>query len=204
LAPPEATFEGQQRRWGERHYFAMGCLDTAGVRQGPTTHWRPSGESYEEYKDGMLDGTSTTWSFDGTVSSARYRQDERNGAAGEWRDGRLERETHFVDGLPDGVLRLWFENGSLREESWYQAGERHGTSREWHSNGQGYKDAAYQQGKALFVNWSHENGILHRAETYSEGRMNGRIEVFDSNGRLDAVWFYEDGERVRTERPGGS
>ena len=32
--------------------------------------------------------------------------------------------------------------------------------------------------------------------------MHGRIEVFDSAGQLDSVWFYEDGERVREERPG--
>ena len=42
----------------------------------------------------------------------------------------------FVEGKPDGLVRLWHENGQLEDEVTYKNGKKDGLERIWHENGQ--------------------------------------------------------------------
>lgn len=78
------------------------------------------------------------WEWRNSARQVVYRisYDERgveNGPAWAYSDeGRLVRESRFVDGKVDGIETRWFpESGHLREQSAYSAGRLHGMRKRW-------------------------------------------------------------------------
>jgi antitoxin component YwqK of YwqJK toxin-antitoxin module len=63
--------------------------------------------------------------------------------------GRLMSEQSFKRGIPDGLSRVWFDNGQLSNETLFEFGLRL-RLRQWHRNGQLRRDVVYDgRGKAL-------------------------------------------------------
>jgi antitoxin component YwqK of YwqJK toxin-antitoxin module len=63
--------------------------------------------------------------------------------------GRLVSEQSFKRGIPDGLSRVWFDNGQLSKETAFEFGIRQ-RLRQWHRNGQLLRDVVYgDRGKVL-------------------------------------------------------
>ncbi|MFB7916673.1 toxin-antitoxin system YwqK family antitoxin [Streptomyces sp. NPDC056061] len=65
----------------------------------------------------------------------RYRGALLTGELAEYSDGCLISLDEYTDGVPDGLSREWYRDGTLRSEGVARAGRAVGEFREWHPNG---------------------------------------------------------------------
>lgn len=75
-------------------------------------------------------------------------------------NGRIESETHYKDGLADGLVSEWDETGVLRAQFSCKKGMIHGSSKTWHANGVLKEDAHYEWGVELDATESDEQGTV--------------------------------------------
>ena len=75
-------------------------------------------------------------------------------------NGQLATQTDYVDGIEDGWVRGWHENGLPRKETFYQKGRAVGVRREWYSNGQLKLEAEIEHGYCLWQKEWDEKGEL--------------------------------------------
>jgi antitoxin component YwqK of YwqJK toxin-antitoxin module len=63
-----------------------------------------------------------------------------------FRNGNLEAEEEYKDGLLSGFKRTWYLSVQLQLEAECDWGGFHGKLREWHENGQLAREAVYEYG----------------------------------------------------------
>lgn len=107
-------------------------------------------------------------------------------------------EEHYKDGMLNGLVKEWNENGKKVKETNYKVGKKNGLTTWWHENGQKSKEINYKDGKQYGseISWN-ENGLeLHR--TYASEGMSlqeiadatkGMTKVYD---KLEDITFYQD------------
>jgi hypothetical protein len=61
-----------------------------------------------------------------------------------WLGTQKKRETHYVDGLIDGVEEYWHSNGQLSKEIHWKQGLRNGPKKEWFPTGQIKSEITYK------------------------------------------------------------
>ncbi|MFF9346862.1 toxin-antitoxin system YwqK family antitoxin [Streptomyces sp. NPDC014734] len=64
-----------------------------------------------------------------------YRGELHTGELAEYSGGRLISLDEYTDGVPDGLSREWYRDGTLRSEGVVRAGRAVGEFKEWHPNG---------------------------------------------------------------------
>jgi len=118
-------------------------------------------------------------------------------------NGQIKYESHWKDGILDGVKKSWYENGQLEYENTYQKGAYHGLSRDWYENGQleseynyvnndaeGLGRAWYRDGKPKMVSNFSMSYPIDSKEWYANGNL--MLEKNTSLG-IDKEW-YENGQ----------
>lgn len=75
-------------------------------------------------------------------------------------NNRIESETHYRDGLADGLVSEWDESGLLRAQFHCRKGMIHGSSKTWHGNGALKEDAHYEWGVELDATEFDEQGTV--------------------------------------------
>ena len=121
----------------------------------------------EEYRDGVLNG-----------SSARFAD-----------DGNIMEERHWKKGTPDGEWRLFFPGGDLKLRAFYVAGELDGEMVSYFPDGQLRAKGEYKrnlrEGEWVFYDVS---GELVRKQVYYKGRPEDAEERETEESRqLDAL-----------------
>ena len=81
-------------------------------------------------------------------------------ATDRWPNGQMASQLNFVDGIEDGWVRGWYENGVLKSETFYHRGRAVGIRREWHSNGQLKLEREIEHGTYLWSKEWDETGDL--------------------------------------------
>lgn len=204
-----------------------GIYDAKGLQQG---HWKEyyaeTGELKGEgdYKDGVRVGD---WKF--YYSNKQIDQvgkyDQKGRPVGTWKwyyeSGQLLREEVYSEGLRNGVMTEYDENGNIitqgeyidgqkeghwffqmddyREEGDYVAGERNGV---WKHT---YTPSGKQRFEGSFVNgvpdgkqtWWHENGRIWQEGRYVYGRKEGDWKYFDEDGIITLTITYKDDVEIK-------
>jgi hypothetical protein len=77
-------------------------------------------------------------------------------------DGNLQSETSFVNGLQEGVSRVWHPNGQLAEEALSWKGVRHGRSAAWTADGKPLNEEVYELGALVRGKYFGDDGTIAR------------------------------------------
>jgi len=113
----------------------------------------------------------------------------------------------------EGLLTLFYENGSIEEELYYRNGLKDGSRNTFHENGKPFEVETYKDGKLedLFQGY-YDNGSLWWEGYASNGKRDGSITVFYESEKVkykgqytsdskEGLWTYfdEDGEEDKKE-----
>ena len=113
----------------------------------------------------------------------------------------------------EGLLTLFYENGSIEEELYYKNGLKDGPRDTFHANGELFEKETYKEGKleGLFQGY-YDNRKLWWEGDAKNGLRDGKISVFYASGKLkyigqyelnlkEGLWkhYFEDGEIEKQE-----
>ncbi|MDE5612823.1 MAG: hypothetical protein K2I90_12505 [Odoribacter sp.] len=145
-----------------------------------------SGKYFQQKKTGI-------WTFfkgDKLVAREEYREGVLNGTSVRFTDkGDIIEERHWKGGKLDGEWRLFFPDGDLRLQAFYVAGELDGEMVSYFPDGQLRAKGRYKrnlrEGEWVFYDAS---GELVRKRVYHQGRPEDAEErEMEENRELDAL-----------------
>ncbi len=107
-------------------------------------------------------------------------------------NGQLKTSIPLTNGLIDGEVHIYFENGLHNEIRAYKEGEMHGKWITWNEAGQQIAQAQYNMGEkdGKWYIWD-ENGTLLYDMTYLKGQRTGTWKMYDAEGNLIMEKAYE-------------
>ena len=113
----------------------------------------------------------------------------------------------------EGLLTIYYENGSVEEKLYYRNGLKDGSRNTFHENGKPFEVEIYKDGKLedLFQGY-YDNGSLWWEGYASNGKRDGSITVFYESEKVkykgqyasdskEGLWTYfdEDGKEDKKE-----
>jgi hypothetical protein len=108
-------------------------------------------KSETHYKDGELNGVSTSWHQNGTIQTEmHYKDGKKNGLFTFWyEDGTKFLEEHYKNGKRNGVFTWWYETGEKWKEEHYKNGKEDGVWISWFNDGTKWNEEYYKDGKEI-------------------------------------------------------
>ena len=104
-----------------------------------------------------------------------------------YKNGQLQEEVSYKNGLKDGLEQRWLTNGQLGKYINYKNGLRHGLDRQWYIDGQLEWEENYKNGlRHGFRKKWHENGQLEVLEDYIDGKKIS-AKRFDKEGNEEHI-----------------
>ena len=103
-----------------------------------------------------------------------------------YESGQLESsgEVSFDDGVYQGILKEYYENGKLKSETNFRDGKINGIVRDYYESGQLLSEANFKDGKADGLRKKYyENGTLESEVSFKDGKEISRKE-YDKKGKL--------------------
>jgi len=100
-------------------------------------------------------------------------------------DGRVEWETPYVNGSPEGIEHHFWENGSLAQETIFRKGRKQGIEKRYRRGGTLDMELPYDNGR-LSGHWKiHDAGGRLRNDTpFVNGLQHGTQKIYAANGEL--------------------
>jgi antitoxin component YwqK of YwqJK toxin-antitoxin module len=117
-------------------------------------------------------------------------------------NGSKASESHYTQGLLNGMKLVWHENGEKRQEGFYQEGKLHGRSISRHRNGQMTEEINYADGleHGSYAFWT-EGGQKIEEGSYLAGKRDGKLTIWTPDGDKEKEEAYLDGTLVLTPDP---
>ena len=111
--------------------------------------------------------------------------------------GRIELRENYKDGVLDGLVETYRQNGELTISANYKDGNRTFEEAVDFSDLEEREDGYYEVGSdtPYTGTWvfHHENGVLAETGFFIEGKENGLIESYFEDGQLAQATNYKDG-----------
>jgi YD repeat-containing protein len=103
----------------------------------------------------------------------------------------LKLEMNLVEGMKNGEVKIYFEDGTLNEIRSYKNNLMHGIWVTYNLQGKKIAEARYADGKkeGTWQIWD-ENGVLRTLMVYSNGNKSGTWKRWDENGQLIGEKIY--------------
>ena len=164
-----------------REYFANGQIFLEGQyeRGTPIGQWKYYHDNGQlaktvNFEDGKPAGEIELRRADGTLDAKRtYNQGKRDGTwtAFDVTGEKPSREEHYVDGKPDGVWKIWFDDGKQSQEIAFRDGKRHGVSTEWDKEGVKRAEVNFGDGEkhGKSTLWTADGKVIE--QTFSAGKL---------------------------------
>ena len=126
-----------------------------------------------------------------------------------YRNGKLQKVAHFLNGTKDGEYKSYYENGQLQYEIHYYIDIETGVFNWYHSNGQLLRSTKYQHEPFDKKNWDGLHKHTYAVEaiaafdkygnkldkgTLKKGR--GTLHLYDENGNLEKSIKIKNGYQV--------
>jgi len=130
----EACPKGSQLKGGVPPKDTELWCEMGGQRHGAYTRWHDSGKIAEQvtYLSGKQEGPSAQWDPEGRIlEEGSYRSGQRSGRWKTYRDGRLNFEGDFKDGVQHGIFRNFAGNGVKQGEGQFRDGKPCGSFKCW-------------------------------------------------------------------------
>ncbi len=111
--------------------------------------------------------------------------------------GQIQSESHYVDGLTEGLCTNWRESGSKDNEGLYKQGKKEGLWTWWNAKGQQIIEKYYKNGlkHGLWNDW-HANGQKKVEGNFVHGKREGLVTIWDNTGKKMSETLYKNDERV--------
>ena len=105
-------------------------------------------QSISNWKNGLLDGESREWWFNGQVSLiVMYKDGLKEGDELEYHEnGELWTKTSYKKGIIEGGSHVWWKNGNLRYQYFSKEGKSEGDFKEWDEDGKLTEHCEYKDG----------------------------------------------------------
>ncbi|HEU4717899.1 MAG TPA: toxin-antitoxin system YwqK family antitoxin, partial [Bacteroidia bacterium] len=148
---------------------------------------------------GMRDGKMTVYLADGTVCyEATFVNGIPTGTSKRWYDNHqlMEVDNFDSNGQPDDTCLVYYENGQTKSVSVYSHGTREGKWTAWYANGKKQSEANYRKGRktGTFSDWN-SSGILVSQASYKNDTLNGSCKTFYGSGTAKTDYRYTMGIR---------
>lgn len=150
-------------------------------RSGLTTEFYKNGiiKGTGNYKEGLPDGVFKTYhpnnklDTEMTITNGVLNGTKKT----HYSDGQLQAEVNFINDLEDGPFKSYYPNGQLEEEGMMSKGKNVGQKKQYYSN-----------------------GLISAIAQYDEnGKENGSIEKFDSEGKKYITFTFKKGDLEKIE-----
>lgn len=159
---------GRHRAWSRSGFLIEDGRIEAGERHGPWTFWHDNGvpRSTVAYEHGIEHGPRLEWNKNGVlIELETFAHGVLEGPAIRWSQGVKQRESHYVNGQPDGPLREWWPSGSPKSVITYVAGTPSGPATYW-----------------------YEGGTKQIEGVMKDGLREGRWTYWKADGSIDRAW----------------
>ena len=115
-------------------------------------------------------------------------------------NGNIHTETTFHEGKREGVWTIYFENGQPEKTGNIINGKDHGEYKEYYENGQLKYDYIYQNGskEGVWKSW-YADGGKYTERHFSQNTLNGKVLVWDEQGRLAKEYDYLKGSLIKEQ-----
>ena len=125
--------------------------------------------------------------------------DEKDSVTQDTAKANYYRVSNYVDGLPDGLVKIYFRNGNIFRELPYVDGLIRGFAEWYYKTGELQEEAVFIDGKkdgpAIAF---YKNGMVSRKAIYTSGLLNRNDEKYYPNGRLMSVTLYSNNTKAST------
>lgn len=109
------------------------------------------------------------------------------------RQGKLTEET-YSNGVLNGILLEWFDNGNKKLSTNYINGKREGEAYKYYENGNVESKAVYKNNINIKLMSYYENGSLHcDLNTDQNGLLEGKQTCYFESGQISELWNYCSG-----------
>ena len=200
-----------QRDGIEETYYAKGQIAQqiswqTGLKEGPVSQWYENGglRLTGSYHNDKEEGLFAEYNPEGQlVLESSFQSGKRHGRL-QQRDpsGMITMyEATFENGLLQGEIRRYFENGKLAFQGMYKQGKPIGCHTSWHPA----VDSKAEPQVAMMANFNevgvkdgtqrlfHPNGQLGREVTFKNGLMHGERKDWNPAGKLIRSASFKDG-----------
>jgi len=97
----------------------------------------------------------------------------------------LIKEVTFKNGVRQGLMKTFYENGKVRQTFWYENGLREDSSRWYYMEGQLFRTTPYKRDTADGIQIQYfRNGRKKAKIGYSKGFRTGFLEEYNADGKL--------------------
>jgi len=170
---------------GNGEYYTYYIPGNQWVKHGFYEVWQNSTLiKRENYRNGVLHGTSATFFSDGdTATLVNYVDGLLEGEAKSWYlNGRLAEVKTYVGNVLNGPYQEWYDTGLNREIGDYVDGIKFMTeSWVWYANGQmSYHDEVF--GNLETATYWYEDGKMYSYTEYMDGLLNGLWKTWNTDG----------------------
>ena len=109
-------------------------------------------------------------------------------------NGRLQRETPFVEGKIEGIEKIYYESGELQAVILSKDGKKNGIEKAYYKNGTIQQESFYKDGKRNGIaRRYYESGKLQQETPYQDDKANGISNLYYESGQLkDELLFVDD------------
>lgn len=167
LAQTGWLFEGESKVWDEEGHLIAIIHYEKGALQGLSNYYYPNGQPWKSvpYERDLIEGEMLVYNENGELSQKiPFKKGVSSGVAvGHWTKDLLWYEEHYQEGLLFKAL-YYDPTGKLTSEI---------------KNGEGTL--------ALFVN-AHLESLIQ----YKNGKPEGEVKLFDSNGKVNKIFSIKD------------
>lgn len=151
------------------------------------------------YNDDINEICSNGIHYFKTLESAYYYENELSDFTGKWYswfgNGQKELEIDRKNGIPDGKLIEWSENGQLNHKAYFEKGDRKGEWMKWCPSSEFLLENRTtknnQEGKWIFGN---DDGVIYETDYFKNGTNDGQTSERRKSVYLTYVlWAYKNG-----------
>lgn len=174
-----------------------GC-ESGPPQNGPYLEHFPNGniKLEENYRNGKLHGLSTVYFEDGRLQRIyQYVDGLKQGPFKKYyENGQLHLEGNNKNDKLDGEIREYYEDGTPKEVLHVKEGLMEGPYLSYHPNGEIHSTGQFAADKRTgdFKHY-YDNKSLLREETYIEGKPEGIVKSFFSDGTQMSIKAYKNG-----------
>lgn len=106
-------------------------------------------------------------------------------------NGKLIEEASLLNGLLNGVQKMYFPSGALKSEIAFENGKENGNWKIWYANGFVHLKGKSENGKYVKVEEYYDNGTLaYQLNFEPAGVKNGEVKYFNTHGELIQKGYY--------------
>lgn len=194
-------FDGNVIAWGEDGAKREEKVFKDGLLNGTSTTWIGNNLkiSGQDYQNGKLNGKSILWNKNGVkITEVVYKDNLQNGITSKWNDNGIKVfEAQFKNDKLEGKTTKWDKNGLKLSEVEFKNGMRNGISKAWFKDGSKETESIYKDDKlnGRFIEWDQYGNKLSDVIFNDDSPINGKLTEFYSNRVKKSEIEYKDGKR---------